>query len=316
MIKPEDEAIPDLSTSCTKDVAVAKMLGWMRGPIHPKYIRVTEAGIPEDQMEGLMQLEDSLDEQLAELREAARQELLKAAEEHSSIDILKEKENKVRQLDEMIKKAAVYMRAINHELTKSKASKLIIDKAKTDETGETYIDIISLNKWSFDKYKIKIIDDDISDAHHEMDDLPNAAWEDVTIKILANYRISFSLKKGKFSIKSFREIGLMHKSYDKPNNHGLILIGLSEGMKFPGSSTLEKKHKTAISKLRDCLRNLTGMQTDPFQVYNKHDGYKPRFKLIDDRSNADRRAEEAAYHETYIDEDHPDSKTIDNDDGY
>jgi hypothetical protein len=35
MINPEDEIIVDLSTSCTKEVAVTKLFGWMKVGFQP-----------------------------------------------------------------------------------------------------------------------------------------------------------------------------------------------------------------------------------------------------------------------------------------
>ena len=40
-----DEIVIDLRTTCSKDEAAAKLLGWLRGPIYPKYIQVTTSEI-------------------------------------------------------------------------------------------------------------------------------------------------------------------------------------------------------------------------------------------------------------------------------
>ena len=40
-----DEIVIDLRTTCSKDEATAKLLGWLRGPIYPKYIQVATSEI-------------------------------------------------------------------------------------------------------------------------------------------------------------------------------------------------------------------------------------------------------------------------------
>ena len=72
---------------------------------------------------------------------------------------------------------------------------------------------------------------------------------------------------------------------------------------------MENNHKTAMSNLRDCLIKLTGISADPFLPFNKRNGWKPRFELIDDRRNADEREKNNAVKIEYIDE----SKYSDND---
>ena len=79
------------------------------------------------------------------------------------------------------------------------------------------------------------------------------------------------------------------------------MIGLSVGKKFPPTGAIKGKHKTAISRLRDPLRKLTGIESEPFTEFNEADGWKPLFKLTDDRKNADDRVKKAALHERYND---------------
>lgn len=123
-----------------------------------------------------------------------------------------------------------------------------------------------------------------------------AAWEDVTIKIYRDYRIGYKIKDGKFKNSSFRRINLMGKNKNEPNQLGVILIGLSDGRKFPVGKKPEQKDKTANSKLRNALMKLTGLKDDPFCPINDADGWKPRFKLVDDRRNADERAKNKAFY--------------------
>lgn len=129
------------------------------------------------------------------------------------------------------------------------------------------------------------------------------SWEDVTIKIYADYRIGCHLGKDNFQKSSFQKIGLMGVRKNQPNQLGLILLGLSRNKKFPPGKKSGAKDKTAISKLRRSLLQLTGISQDPFGPINEGDGWKPRFKLMDDRRNADERAKNEAEHVQY-DESH------------
>jgi hypothetical protein len=82
---------------------------------------------------------------------------------------------------------------------------------------------------------------------------------------------------------------------------GGILIGLSRWRKFPQGKEADSKSKTAISRLRISLQQLTGIEEDPFFPFNEGDGWKPRFNLTDDRKNADERAKREAIHVSYED---------------
>jgi hypothetical protein len=91
----------------------------------------------------------------------------------------------------------------------------------------------------------------------------------------------------------------MGERKNEPNNLGGILIGISRGKKYPTGTKPTKADSTAISKLRAALKQLTGISSDPFYTFNVDDGWKLRFKLIDDRQNADQRAKNRAKHVKY-----------------
>ena len=162
MIEAEDDVIYDLSTSCTKDVAVAKMLGWMHGHIRQRLIKVTEHGIPEDQLRYIPSLEDSLEKQLMEFRVAARQAFIEAAEKYTSDETsyydLRDKEEEVIRCDDLLNKAATYLRDIDDEVSKGDSSELKIDRRATEKTGETHLTLNSVDRWAKAKYGISIID--------------------------------------------------------------------------------------------------------------------------------------------------------------
>jgi hypothetical protein len=124
----------------------------------------------------------------------------------------------------------------------------------------------------------------------------------IEIRIRKDNKIAYSHEKRKWTEKTFDEIGLLNKKTQGPNYLAIILNGLSVGKKFPPSKKPEGKHSVAISRLRDSLVALTGIQDDPFTEINDSDGWKPRFKLTDDRRNADDRAKKAAIYTEITDE--------------
>lgn len=127
-----------------------------------------------------------------------------------------------------------------------------------------------------------------------------ARWEDVTIKIYKHNKISCKIGEKSYKRSSFEKIGLIDKRKNSPNYLGVLLIGLSsKDMKFPPNRKPDPKHKTAICKLRRILMTLTNIADDPFYSFNEGDGWKPRFKLLDDRKNAETRAKTSASHMSF-----------------
>tara|TARA_R100001377_G_C3180527_1_gene106469 strand:- start:87 stop:944 length:858 start_codon:yes stop_codon:yes gene_type:complete len=171
--------------------------------------------------------------------------------------------------------------------------KLTTDKS----TGQTLVSLGSLNEWAAFRFGIQV--PDIGD--HSTTPV-EVAWDKVKIKIYAGHKIGFWLGKEKRRSSSFQDIGLMGSRKNVPNNLGGLLLGLSKKIKYPKSKTPAASDKTAICKLRGCLKKLTGLTEDPFTPYNEADGWKPRFTLIDDRGNADERAKERTVHDSYNDE--------------
>lgn len=158
-IDESDAILVDLSTSCTQDVAVTKLLGWMRGPIRRKYVEMTQDGIPIDQMAYLHTLESSIADQLTEFRAAAQRRLFEAFENEADDDTMNVHIAEVNKCDDTIYKAAQYMRDIDDELGKGQNSSLQIDTFKTQQTGERHITLSTLNKWAIAKYGIAVVED-------------------------------------------------------------------------------------------------------------------------------------------------------------
>ena len=206
--------------------------------------------------------------------------------------------------------AQALIKQIEYEIKNPEDSIIVISD---DSTSVARLTFESLFDWAGEKFGIgipkvflpsQITSESNAPAEKNIpikshDSIDDYQWEDVTIKIYKEYRIGYSIKSGKYKMGTFQEIGFFDKRKNLPNSLAGILIGLSKRKKFPATKTLEPKDKTAISKLRKSLVKLTGLEGDPFIPFNEADGWKPRFKLIDDRRNADERAKGNAKHEPF-----------------
>lgn len=166
MINPEDETIIVNNLSCSKDEAVAKMLGWMRSPVRLKYIKVTSLGIQPDQLEHMHSIEDSILDLLNNQREIARSALLELAEnaaetqdetqKNALYDLINQKDDEIKTWQKNIDKASSYIYAIDTELGKGNGSTLKIDNTHINDSDETFITLDSLDKWARATYDISI----------------------------------------------------------------------------------------------------------------------------------------------------------------
>lgn len=187
------------------------------------------------------------------------------------------------------------MEAICHEIDKPEGS-TIVHSSDAGLTPRVTPD--SVSDWAFEFCGICMPEWSRSDHDNAGAQVTvhGISWEDVKIKIYADFNIGCYLGKDNYQKSSFQKIGLMGSCKNQPNALGGLLLGLSQNKKFPTGSNVEAKHKTAISKLRKSLLQLTGITEDPFIPFNSFDGWKPRFELIDDRQNADDRAKKNARH--------------------
>lgn len=180
--------------------------------------------------------------------------------------------------------------SLQHEINNPKGSIIVCGNTYS---GEQRITLESVSDWAADRYGIGI-SRHTHDLNIVVDSNKKVCWKDVTIKIWKDYKIGFSFKNGKYKRSHFREIGLMGKSKNTPNQLGIILIGLSKKKIFPNGEYLKGGDKTAISKLRRVLYAWTGLSEEPFYQYNRGEGFQPKFELKYDVNNADERAKEKA----------------------
>lgn len=154
-MNPETDVIINIQTSCTRDEAVAKLLGWSRGRYFPRSVQVTEHGIDLIDLEKVAQFEGSVQEQLAAIYEKVRSKFIDAAEAgepHETLSVLEERVHECRAL---VDKAADYFLDLDDELSAPEI--LRIDRLKTEKDGQIHITLRSLAEWSKRKYNIDIM---------------------------------------------------------------------------------------------------------------------------------------------------------------
>jgi hypothetical protein len=153
----------NLSTSCTKEEAVAKMLGWLRGPFRLDPNEVNTQNISIEHMPHLPKLYYSLEDHLLMLREDAIDWVNIILTRTNSTEEVKAKAfDAVFYCEDLIFKASTYSYDIEEELAKTELCALRIDRAKTESKGETYITLRSLDTWAKSNYQISIIEDNPS----------------------------------------------------------------------------------------------------------------------------------------------------------
>lgn len=155
----------DFSTSCTKEEAIAKMLGWLRGAIRLSSDEINIHNISIEQMPFLPELYYSLEEHLSMFRESALDQVAQAFEESTpSEQLRKEALDALIDCEDLIIKASAYMSALDDELLKGDASELRLDQSKTESTGEIHITLKSLDDWVKKNYQKSIIDSEIKSS--------------------------------------------------------------------------------------------------------------------------------------------------------
>lgn len=196
------------------------------------------------------------------------------------------------------------LRDIENEQCSGEESMLVRSK---DMTSRTRYTTDSITRWAAYHHNIVIREIVIREWFDEFPALTksmlpdDAEWEDLEIRVRKDHSLSYFYKGSEWDNKAYSEIDLLNRKTRESNAQAAILIGLSQGKKYPPTRKPDHKHKTAMSKLRTTLRELTGMSTDPFHHHNVADGWQPRFKLINDEELADERAKREFPHEEFND---------------
>ena len=175
MLNILEEQIVAPRSTCTKDEAVARLLGWMKGPAYPKNIPFGPFGVPTDQYVNLQFLEGNIQNQLSIYRETARQEWLAA--NATGVDDSGESVRVLLDCYDLAAKAEKYLIEISDEIAKGDASVLRIDRDATSGAQDVHYTLKSVEEWATKALGLSVIQANIFTVLHEVeipevDDVP------------------------------------------------------------------------------------------------------------------------------------------------
>ena len=149
----------EFKKSCTKREAVARLFGWVTGPIYnnQEFIISEEEFLYESDLIYANELKDTLENTFRDLLEPLQCELDEAISTNASDDVIKEKEAAFDECSAKIYKAERYLIAIEEELCKGESSVLKIDQEATRKSGISHIMLGSFDQWARDNYGIVIL---------------------------------------------------------------------------------------------------------------------------------------------------------------
>jgi hypothetical protein len=158
-VPTHEEVVLDLSTSCTREQAAMRMLGWGKADVYKKAIPITSEGISLADLQSMHPATMTLEERLNDLTENARQALIQAAEDGASFEVIHERNTAVEEVRDLVAKARSFLMDIDDELDKGDKSALRVDQQATQRTGETHVNLRSLDKWIAARKSIVDIDE-------------------------------------------------------------------------------------------------------------------------------------------------------------
>ena len=237
-----NDDVINLKTSCNKEDAVAKMIGWLQGPVCSD-LTEPEDGFNEQQLRCMDTLVHTLAKHLTDLRKAALLEASAAI----SFDPKQAESNKVLEsvldIEDISKRANLFLIDIEDELSKGDLSLLIIDKPATEKYGEIQITLKSLDRWAKHTHDISILD--YLDSRLIATNIQSSTGIDLTESNSPKKVIMRQRQQEIAIIKVIETFGLNPKSLPK-NNKGKsgvkadVRKALHEDPLFSGSTVFDK----------------------------------------------------------------------------
>jgi hypothetical protein len=145
------DALFDLRTTVTKDVAIAILLGLRSvDPVRPDH---NPQGNPHAKhRKYLAELDISIFEVIRDMRDSAQMDVDDAIEEKDQIKKDASKAEVIR-CDDLMREAHRYLCDLNFELAKDEKSILKVDRSATKTPTNPYIEVASLDEWVQSKYE-------------------------------------------------------------------------------------------------------------------------------------------------------------------
>lgn len=160
----------DLRTSCARDEAVAKLIGWMRSPIRRAFVEKREGGISADQMrEAPSLLGGSLQQRLEDVRAHALQQLMAAPKGRAAADEIERRLAAFIAAEKLIERAFRFGIDFDAEVADRASSRIRIDEKATRESGVEHYTLDSIERWARDHYGGLSVLDEV-DARREPGD--------------------------------------------------------------------------------------------------------------------------------------------------
>lgn len=176
MLNSKEEQIFAPRSTCTKDEAVARLLGWMKGPAYPRNIPFGPYGVPTAQYVNLQFLEGSIQNELTIYRETARQEWISASA--SRVNDAGKSAEVLLDCYDLAAKAEKYLIEISDEIAKGDASALRIDREATSAEQETHYTLKSVEEWAMKTLGLSVIQANVFDMVQEVAPLTTEIDED------------------------------------------------------------------------------------------------------------------------------------------
>ena len=186
---------------------------------------------------------------------------------------------------------------------------LVLAEKSLSPRSKIYYRKASVSDWSSNKFGIPIPEWASSSAlpapptkkptSHTTVGNPDRGWADVTIRLLANDQISYSIAGGKWTIKPLSDTGLVDKRTTgeaKKNKAFELLVSLSEGFSFGAGKIASGRDKARRHKLCNALVDLVGLKGNPVSDRSPGEGYKAHFSVEDRRYDAIDRNERIYIH--------------------
>jgi hypothetical protein len=123
--------------------------------------------------------------------------------------------------------------------------------------------------------------------------LEGLRWQDVTMTFLSGDSVEISAQ-GTRATFMFSDMDFVDgRRKDRPDMNWVLLQEMAaQGGELDWSKTISAKLRNnasaKISKIRDRLKAVLGIDDDPFEPYRRAKGYKPKFKLVSRACSEDR----------------------------
>jgi len=197
MFESEDEFVTDKKTSCSREEAIAKMLGWLQGTKRRPFTEITEFGISEDQLIHTHSFDElSVLDLLTDHVYSAQKEYFASIEAGDLVEVVQAKELKVKKSSERLEKAKQYFIDFDDEVADTDSSAIKLHQIDTEHYGVEHYTLKSVDHWTKKNYKISVIDQNKGtsiESNHD-DDIDESDVEAGFSKTIANnLYITFAL---------------------------------------------------------------------------------------------------------------------------